>query len=64
MTLFESDPIAQEIRAKIEELDPETMTPIEALITLSRLKQKTAEDGNAAGDEAAEDEGESEKTSE
>lgn len=46
MTLFAdvTDPVAAEIKERIQALDPERLTPIDALIALSELKRMTKED--------------------
>ncbi len=46
MTLFsapEPDPIAEEIKEKLNAVDPNRMTPIEALLTLAELKRLVGE---------------------
>ena len=46
MSLFApaaSDPIAEEIKEKLSALDPNRMTPIEALLTLAELKRLVGE---------------------
>lgn len=45
-SLFESDPVAAEIKASIDELEPNAMTPIEALMKLAELKQRIEEGGS------------------
>ncbi len=48
MSLFAdvTDPVASEIRERVEAMDPERLTPIDALIALSELKRLTKDDGN------------------
>ncbi|TDI73717.1 MAG: DNA mismatch repair protein MutS [Bacteroidetes bacterium] len=45
MSLFDgpSDPVAAEIRDRIESMNPERLTPLDALVTLSELKKLTVD---------------------
>ena len=40
MTLFESDPVLMEIKEALDKLDPDRMTPVEALLKLAELKDR------------------------
>ena len=40
MTLFQSDPGLAEIADKLRAIDPDRLTPIEALLMLAELKDK------------------------
>ncbi|MEX0593403.1 MAG: DNA mismatch repair protein MutS, partial [Balneolaceae bacterium] len=50
MVLFqaESDPVLEQLRNEIQALDPDRMTPIEALQMLQELKRRIAPDGNGS----------------
>jgi DNA mismatch repair protein MutS len=52
MSLFEgfSDPVAARIRERVEKLDPERLTPIDALIALSELKRLSEDAASPDGD--------------
>jgi DNA mismatch repair protein MutS len=41
MGLFESDPVDRKLRDEVESLDPDAMTPIDALLKLAELKKLT-----------------------
>ncbi len=40
MTLFEADPVLMEIRDALDKIDPDRMTPVEALLKLAELKDR------------------------
>jgi DNA mismatch repair protein MutS len=41
-SLFQADPALEEIKADLDDLDPDRMTPVEALLKLSELKEKVS----------------------